>query len=225
MKLLLIHARQETVDPIENLLASREFSIHHQTDLSSMVTRINRLQPDLLLINPNNMDWTLDTQQSLTKETPIPYILFSTNTDDSFISTCLNNGAADFLNFPMGPKEVLARIYKTIHSANYTRQSRILSFNSDQLKINRDTQVVLVNQTPITLTKTEFTILLSLASNPNRVFSRSDLMEDMRGLEFTGSDRAIDSHIKNLRLKIEKDSKNPEYILTVHGSGYRFGKT
>ncbi|HGT1323948.1 TPA: helix-turn-helix domain-containing protein, partial [Enterococcus faecium] len=75
----------------------------------------------------------------------------------------------------------------------------------------------------IPLKTTEFDILHALMSTPNKVFSRSDLIEKVKGIEFDGLDRSIDSHIKNLRHKIENDAKSPMYILTVHGTGYRFG--
>lgn len=224
MKLLFVYDESQSIDYLENLAVSNEFTIHTLTDPSSLIKRVKAIQPELILINPTGLVFEPDDIHTLLdRHTPIPYLIFSQEADDAFISMNLNRGAADFLNLPLGPKEIMARIYKAIHLSHATKQSRILSFNDDHLQINVDTQLVLIDHVPISLTKTEFTILHNLAANPNRIFSRSDLMEGMRGLEFTGSDRAIDSHIKNIRLKIEKDSKQPEYILTVHGSGYRFG--
>lgn len=73
------------------------------------------------------------------------------------------------------------------------------------------------------MTYTEFDILFTLANTPNKIFSRSELIEKIKGFDFEGLDRSIDSHIKNIRRKLECDPKNPKYILTIHGTGYRFG--
>ena len=79
------------------------------------------------------------------------------------------------------------------------------------------------NNSVVNLTPNEYKFLLTLAKNPSRVFSRDELIDKILGIDFLGFDRAIDTHIKNLRHKIEDDTKNPKYILTIYGVGYRFG--
>ena len=85
------------------------------------------------------------------------------------------------------------------------------------------TKQVLTRQKEVALTATEYELLTLLAKNPSRLFTREELLESVKGMDFEGLDRVIDTHIKNIRQKIEPEPKQPIYILTVRGSGYRFG--
>ncbi len=85
------------------------------------------------------------------------------------------------------------------------------------------TKQVFARQQEVALTATEYELLTLLAKNPSRLFTREELLESVKGMDFEGLDRVIDTHIKNIRQKIEPEPKQPIYILTVRGSGYRFG--
>lgn len=223
MKVLIIHHESLITNELENLLVANEFSVYKLSNIEHLSNRLNNVQPDCLLLCPDKFDENISFYDLIPSLTDLPFIMFSHNATDDTIGYSLNAGAVDYLNLPLGPKEMSARLVKAIQQNDRRSASKILSFNDNQLKINIDSQEVFLNNTLLTLTKTEFAILLTLANTPSRIFSRGELMEAVRGLEFTGNDRAIDSHIKNLRLKLEVDTKQPMYILTIHGSGYRFG--
>jgi DNA-binding response OmpR family regulator len=101
--------------------------------------------------------------------------------------------------------------------------SDILSFNNGELVIDNIKHEVRKNGNIINLTLNEYKFLITLAKNPSRAFTRDELIDKILGYDFEGYDRAIDTHIKNLRHKIEDNTKEPTYILTIYGVGYRFG--
>jgi DNA-binding response OmpR family regulator len=103
--------------------------------------------------------------------------------------------------------------------------SHAQSFGSGRLVIDSSTRQVTADGTVVTLTPTEWGILTALVTTPGRVYSRAELINRARGHEFEGYERTVDSHVKNLRRKIERDPANPQLILTVLGGGYRFGLT
>lgn len=133
----------------------------------------------------------------------------------------LNIGADEYLVKPFSPRELTARVnalFRRIGTKNGE-----LSFNEGGLVINYEERIVKVNGEVISITPNEFDILHELAKNNGRVLTREQLIDKVFGLDFDGYDRTIDVHIKNLRKKIEKDSKNPKYIITVMKVGYKFG--
>jgi DNA-binding response OmpR family regulator len=134
----------------------------------------------------------------------------------------LNIGADEYLTKPLSPRELTARVNALFRRVG-EKHDNILSFNNDKLIIDSDKRLIKVNGEEISLTPNEFDILCVLASNRGKVFSREAIIERAFGIDFDGSDRIIDVHIKNLRKKIEEDSKSPRYILTVTKIGYKFG--
>lgn len=216
MNLLIIDPKEVYFETLKQLLINKKIN----TLLLHSLDQIHEYTADLILIHDSALP---ANQLTLTNTFPVPYIVVSSDNSDDSISRFLVEGAADFLALPIKPKESVARINAILNRVKKHNTSRLLTFDDEYLKINLDTHEVHVKDSPIKLTSTEFQILETLATNPQRIFSRVNLMEGIRGLEFSGSDRAIASHVKNLRIKIEEDSKNPRYIMTVHGSGYRFG--
>ena len=133
-----------------------------------------------------------------------------------------NIGADEYLVKPVSPREVVARVKALDTRKQREDNKEVLSFNKGQFKIYLQERTVQVNGQEITLTPNEFDLLYELASSPGRVFTRDQLIEAVMGIDFDGFDRTIDVHIKNLRKKVEADTKNPRYIKTVTGDGYKF---
>ena len=134
----------------------------------------------------------------------------------------LNIGADEYLTKPLSPRELTARVnalFRRIEGGS----NNILSFDGNKLIIDTDKRLVKLKGKEISLTPNEFDILYALASNRGKVFTREAIIERIFGIDFDGSDRTIDAHIKNLRKKIEEDTKSPVYIITVTKIGYKFG--
>jgi len=133
-------------------------------------------------------------------------------------------GADDYVVKPFSPKELVYRI-KAVLRRSLKGDSDILeplSFNNSALVIDGQGYEVKKNGLPVRITPTEFKVLYSLASAPAKVFTREDLVEKALGYQFEGYERSIDAHIKNIRHKIEDDPRNPLFIITIYGVGYRF---
>lgn len=133
----------------------------------------------------------------------------------------LNMGADEYLTKPFSPRELTARI-NALFRRLYENDD-ILSFNNGNLQIDNNKRIVKLKGKEINLTPNEFDILYALIANNGNVLSRDQLIDKIYGLDFDGFERTIDVHIKNLRKKIEDDTKNPQYIITVTKLGYKFG--
>jgi DNA-binding response OmpR family regulator len=133
-------------------------------------------------------------------------------------------GADDYVVKPFSPKELVYRIKAVLRRAQKGDKEILLplSFNNSSLVIDGQGYEVKKNGEQVKITPTEFKVLYSLAHAPGKVFSREDLVEKALGYQFEGYERSIDAHIKNIRHKIEDDPKNPSYIITIYGVGYRF---
>ncbi len=131
-------------------------------------------------------------------------------------------GADEYLVKPISPREVVARVKALDMRKQREENKEVLVFDKGHFRIFLQERMVQIDNEEITLTPNEFDLLYELASAPGRVFSRDQLIEAVMGIDFDGFDRTIDVHIKNLRKKIEADTKNPRYIKTVTGVGYKF---
>ena len=134
----------------------------------------------------------------------------------------LNLGADEYLTKPLSPRELTARVNALFRRVDSNKITAI-SFDEGDLQIDKEKRVVKVKGEDVILTPNEFDILYTLALNKGRVLTREQLIQYIYGIDFDGSDRTIDVHIKNLRKKIEENSRAPRYVVTVNKVGYKFG--
>jgi len=159
------------------------------------------------------------------KKSRVPIIMLTAKIEESDLLKGLNIGADDYMTKPFSLKELYARIEAVLRrsSDDLVPLYNKTSFNHGDLEVDFESHTVKKKRAEIGLTPHEFKLLAALIKYPNKVFSREDLIKVAFGDEFEGYDRAVDSHIKNLRQKIESDPKNPVYVLTIFGIGYKFG--
>ena len=133
-------------------------------------------------------------------------------------------GADDYMVKPASPRELVCRLKAVLkrYERSLSTQDNIASFNNGALVLNSIRHQISLDTQAVSVTPTEFKLLLTLASSPGRTFTRDELVSRALGYQFEGYDRSIDAHIKNLRQKIEKDPRSPEYLKTVYGVGYLF---
>jgi DNA-binding response OmpR family regulator len=162
----------------------------------------------------------LDVTRSLRKESNVPIIMLTARSEESDKLVGLELGADDYITKPFSPKELVARVRAVLRRAESADAgAEILSVADLTLDVPR--MIATAGGKEVELTPTEFQLLAVLAGQPGRVFTRGQLLEALHGVAFESYERAIDTHIKNIRRKIEPDPRQPRYILMVYGVGYK----
>jgi two-component system, OmpR family, alkaline phosphatase synthesis response regulator PhoP len=180
--------------------------------------------PDLIVLDLGlpQMDG-LDVTRSLRKHSNVPIIMLTARVDESDKLIGLELGADDYVTKPFSPKELVARVRTVLRRMEAAPDPNAV-VRAGEVILDRLRMQAKVEDRPLDLTPTEFELLITLARQPGRVFTRAQLLDAIRGIQVDSFDRAIDAHIKNLRRKLESDPHNPKYVLTVHGIGYKFAE-
>ncbi len=165
----------------------------------------------------------LEVCRILRKESDVPIIMLTARTTEDDKLKGLDLGADDYVTKPFSPKELAARVRTVLRRLpSEASQRGPTEIKRGELVLNFLKREASLNDKTLPLTSTEFNLLTALAREPQRTFSRSELIEKTLGYDFEGFDRTIDVHILNLRRKLEADSNHPKYIKTVYGAGYKF---
>jgi two-component system alkaline phosphatase synthesis response regulator PhoP len=186
-----------------------------------MLARSRR--PDLVVLDLGlpGLDG-LDVARTIRRDSDVPIVMLTARTDEADRIAGLELGADDYVTKPFSPRELVARVRAILRrtelaTALADAPIRILDVELDPARLRAS-----IAGRPVDLTPTEFILLATLARQPGRVFTRSQLLDAIHGLAFEAYERAIDGHVKNLRRKLEPDPAHPRYLQTVHGVGYRF---
>ena len=161
------------------------------------------------------------------KQSRVPIIMLTAKNVEYEMIHGLDLGADDYITKPFSLKNLSARVQAVLRRSteDLVPLARQFSWNQGDLVIDYDRKEVRKKGEPVALTAIEWKLLAAFTKYPQKIFTRENLIELVFGLDFSGYDRVIDTHIKNLRKKIEDDSKQPVYLCTVHGMGYKFGGT
>ena len=178
-------------------------------------------RPDLIVLDHGRPGLDgLDVTRELRRDGSIPIVMVTARDDELDKLLGLELGADDYLTKPFSPRELVARVKAVLRRTDRpTDPSDVIRVGELQLDVPRMRTEVAGRS--IDLTPTEFTLLATLARQPGRIFTRSQLLDALHGVAFESYERAIDSHIKNLRRKLEPDPRQPRFVLMVYGVGYR----
>jgi len=181
-------------------------------------------KPDLVVLDLGlpEMDG-LDVTRALRKGSNVPIIMLTARAEESDKLIGLELGADDYVTKPFSPKELVARVravFRRLDSSGMQNET----IRAADLTLDVPRMSASVGQRMVELTPTEFQLLAALARQPGRIFTRGQLLDAVRGIAFESYERAIDAHIKNIRRKIEPNPREPRYILTVYGVGYKFAE-
>jgi DNA-binding response OmpR family regulator len=182
-------------------------------------------QPDLLVLDLRLPDVPgEEVAREVRRFSALPILMLTAKAAEEDRIRGLELGADDYLTKPFSPRELVLRVKAILRRGQSgNSEDGPLDLGGGRLRVDEARREVQVDGRPVSLTPTEYGILVALARVPGRVYSRYELINRVRGYEFEGYERTIDSHVKNLRRKLERDPHEPEFVLTVLGGGYRLG--
>jgi DNA-binding response OmpR family regulator len=158
--------------------------------------------------------------QKIRQVSDIPIIMLTAKSSEENKVEGFNYGADDYITKPFSPRELALRVNAVLRRTKNIEKAAVISLDNGEIKVYPEEMIVKRKDKNCELTSTEFKILMELINNANQVLSREQLADNVMGLEFSGFDRTIDAHIKNIRKKLDLDKD--EYIVTVYGAGYKF---
>ncbi len=207
---------------VRDYLRQAGFDVLEATDGPSALSLARTEKPDMIVLDlglPGRDG--LDVTRELRATSSVPIIMLTARSEETDRIVGLELGADDYITKPFSPKELVARIRAVLRRADATLGGGEL-VRAGPLEIDLPKRRVTIDDHEIELTVSEFDLLLVLARQPGRIYTRAQLLDAVRGVSFEAYERSVDAHIKNLRRKIESDPRRPEYVLTVYGVGYKF---
>lgn len=225
-KILVVDDEEKIRELVKNYLEKEGFEVIQAADGVEALESITKDKPNLIVL-----DWLLPGMSGLEicrqvrQKSNIPIIMLTARTEEVDKLLGLELGADDYVTKPFSLRELTARIRVVLRRSEPDDEKKMESesVKVGGLEINLNRHEVWSEGKSISLTPTEFKILTILLSSQGRVYSRLQLLDAALGFAYEGYERSIDTHVSNLRKKIEPDPANPRYILTVYGTGYRFG--
>jgi two-component system, OmpR family, alkaline phosphatase synthesis response regulator PhoP len=217
---LVVDDERRIAEIARDYLQHAGFGVIVAADGREALTRARADQPDLVVLDLGlpNIDG-LDVARTLRRESDVPIIMLTARVDESDRLVGLGIGADDYVTKPFSPRELVARVQAVLRRARGGSQGGVMRVADLVIDVPR--LAVTRGSTPIDLTATEFQILATMARHPGRIFTRAQLLDAVRGVEVDAFERAVDAHVKNIRRKLERDSRRPRYLLTIYGVGYK----
>ncbi|HEX9269197.1 MAG TPA: response regulator transcription factor [Candidatus Limnocylindria bacterium] len=220
--ILVVDDEPKIVRLARDYLEHAGFAVAGASDGTEALAAVRTAHPDLVVLDLGlpGLDG-LDVIRSIRRDSNVPIVILSGRDEESDKLVGLELGADDYVTKPFSPKELVARVRAVLRRAERPAEpGEVIRAADVTLDIPR--MRVRAAEREVELTSTEFQLLVTLARSPGRVFTRSQLLDAVRGVAFESYERAIDAHVKNIRRKLEPDPREPRYLLTVHGVGYRF---
>ena len=219
---LVVEDEIEIARVVRDYLRNAGFEVIVVGDGGSAVASVRSAKPDLLVLDlglPGRDG--LDVAREIRRWSDTPIVMLTARGDETDRIVGLEIGADDYVVKPFSPKELVARVRAVLRRTRTAARGDEVVRAGD-VEIDTAKMQVSVGGTQVDLTPTEFQLLATLAREPGRVFTRSQLLDAVHGVAIESYERAIDAHVKNIRRKIEPEPGSPRYVVTVHGVGYRF---
>ncbi|MBN1658504.1 MAG: response regulator transcription factor [Anaerolineae bacterium] len=223
--ILVIDDEPKIARTVRAYLEDAGFRVVTVQDGPTALAAFRRDRPALVVLDLGlpGMDG-LDVARTMRRESDVPLIMLTARVDETDKLVGLELGADDYVTKPFSPRELVARVRAVLRRVGGERDRTEPALVAGQIEIDFERRLVTVAGRQVDLTPTEFDLLAVLARHPGRVFTRLELLERVQGYTYEGYERTVDAHVKNLRQKIEPDPKQPRYVLTVYGVGYKFAE-
>ncbi len=221
-KILLADDEQHILDTVSAYLQAEGYEVLTVRNGRDALFAFRHEQPDLVILDvmmPELNGW--ETARLIRKDSSVPLLFLTARVDDIDQITGLEIGADDYITKPFSPRVVVARVRALLRRSGGELSTEVAIYRVGAVELNATTHIVTRAGERIELTPSEFSLLQTLIARPGRVFTRMELLDSVQGEAYAAYERTIDVHVKNLRLKLEPDPHNPEYIETVYGVGYR----
>jgi DNA-binding response OmpR family regulator len=223
---LVVEDEQKLRELVRSYLERAGFAVLSTGSGAEAISLATSAHPDLVILDlglPDVPGESVAREIRVAGSTPILMLTARSSEEDRIGG--LELGADDYVTKPFSPRELVLRVQAILRRGGRPSGDGLAAYGDGVLVIDEPRRTAEVRGTPVDLTPTEWGILVALAAVPGRVYSRLELINRVRGYEFEGYERTIDSHVKNLRRKIEEDQRDPRIIQTVLGGGYRLGLT
>jgi len=219
-RILIVDDEPKIVRLVRDYLEHAGFAVTVARDGREALMRARTDPPDLVVLDLGlpGLDG-LDVTRSLRRDSRVPIIMLTARDDETDKVLGLELGADDYVTKPFSPRELVARVRAVLRRQASDSSGELL--RAGDLVLDLPRLRATVDQRVVSLTATEFQLLATMARQPGRVFTRSQLLDAIHGVAFESYERAIDAHVKNIRRKLEADPRSPRYLLTVYGVGYR----
>ncbi|MFN8535303.1 MAG: response regulator transcription factor [Dehalococcoidia bacterium] len=222
-RILVVDDEPRIVQLARDYLEHGGFAVLSAGDGPSAVALARREKPDLIVLDLGlpGLDG-LDVTRAIRRDSAVPIIIVTARGEESDKLVGLELGADDYLVKPFSPKELVARVRAVLRRADQIAPAETIRAGNVELDVGR-MRVTRAGEL-LEFTPTEFHLLATLAGQPGRIFTRGQLLDIVHGVAIESYERAIDAHIKNIRRKLEPNPREPLYIQTVYGVGYRFAE-
>jgi DNA-binding response OmpR family regulator len=219
-RILIVDDEPKIVRLVRDYLEHAGFAVTVARDGREALMRSRTDPPDLVVLDLGLPELDgLDVTRSLRRDSSVPIIMLTARDDETDKVLGLELGADDYVTKPFSPRELVARVRAVLRRQAADSSEEVLRAGGLVLDLPRLRATV--GDRVVPLTATEFQLLSTMARQPGRVFTRSQLLDAIHGVAFESYERAIDAHVKNIRRKLETDPRSPRYLLTVYGVGYR----
>ncbi len=222
--ILIVDDEKRLVSLVQSYLAQEGYRVLTAYNGRDALPLAKKEKPDLIILDIMMPEMNgYDFMRAHRSESDTPIIMLTAKVEDEDKVIGLELGADDYVTKPFKPRELMARVRNVLRRAGKS-EATAKTLRVSDIMLDRESREVQVLDRSIDLTPSEFDLLAALMSTPGRVYSRLDLLDVIQGVRYEGYERTIDTHIKNLRAKIESDPRKPRYIETVYGVGYRLNK-
>ena len=221
--ILVVDDEPKIADLARDYLEHAGFAVRTASDGEAALAIVRRDRPDLVVLDLGlpRLDG-LDVTRAIRRDSNLPVIMLTARDDELDKLLGLELGADDYLTKPFSPRELVARVRAVLRRVDAAAEPGAVEvIRTGDLTLDLPRMRTELAGRTIDLTPTEFALLAAMARQPGRIFTRSQLLDAVHGVAFESYERAIDTHIKNLRRKLEPDPRRPVHVLTVYGVGYR----
>jgi DNA-binding response OmpR family regulator len=228
IKIVVIDDEVNIIRLVRDYLGQAGYQVLSASNAETGMHILRREMPDLLVLDlglPDRDGWELTRLiRSDRQLANLPIIMLTARVEDSDKIIGLELGADDYITKPFNPREVVARVRAVLRRTNTDKATFARRISIADLTLDLGEHTLMMKGELVELTPTEFELLALFMENPGHTYTREELLEKTLGYSYEGTSRTLDSHIRNLRLKIEANPAEPVYIQTVHRIGYRFAK-